>query len=184
MRGILPSLFIAIVLLGGSQSAFACVCSDEPGKLSEKKIKAAIAREFNESASVFSGEVVALDTFTVKFRLITMWKGEAIEEFTISTGAKKISEDYYRRSGCDYNFKVGEKYLVYARATDDNQLVARWCTRTNVLHGGDADTPELDILNPDAYHAPAPPPVGWKAACSAQVNFGVRPLGLCKSALL
>ena len=157
MRGILPLLF-AMVLLGGSQSAFACVCGGEPGKLSEQQIKAAIAREFNESASVFSGEVVALDRFTVKFKLITMWKGDALEEFTISTGAKKISEDYYRRSGCDYNFKVGEKYLVYARATDDNQLIARWCTRTNVLRGGEADTPELDILNPDAYHAPPPPP--------------------------
>jgi hypothetical protein len=154
MRGILPLLFIAVVSLGGSQSAFACVCGGEPGKLSEQQIKAAIAREFNESASVFSGEVVALDTFTVRFRLITMWKGETLEEFTISTGAKKISEDYYRRSSCDYNFKVGEKYLVYARATDDNQLVARSCTRTNVLHGGKADIPELDILNPDAYHAP------------------------------
>jgi hypothetical protein len=159
MRGVLPLLFIALVLLGGSASAFACVCGGEPGKRSEKEIKAAIAKEFNDSASVFSGEVLALDTFTVKFGLITMWKGEASDEFTISTGAKKISADSYRSSSCDYNFKVGEKYLVYARATDDNQLVARSCTRTNVLNSGQADIPELDILNPGGYHAPASPPV-------------------------
>lgn len=159
MRGVLPLLFIALVSLGSSQSAFACVCGGEPGKWSEKQIKAAIAKEFNESASVFSGEVVALDTFTVKFKLITMWKGDALEEFTISSGAKKISEDSYRSSSCDYNFKLGEKYLVYARATDDNQLVARSCTRTNVLSSGQTDIPELDILNPAAYHAPSLLPV-------------------------
>jgi hypothetical protein len=152
-------MFVALVSLGSSQSAFACVCGGEPGKRTEKQIKAAIAKEFNESASVFSGEVVALDTFTVKFKLITMWKGDAFEELTMSTGTKKISEDFYRSSSCDYNFKVGEKFLVYARATEDNELVARSCTRTNVLSSGQADIPELDILNPAAYHAPAPLPV-------------------------
>jgi len=124
MRGVLPLLFIALVSLGSSQAAFACVCGGEQGKRTEKQIKAAIAKEFNESASVFSGEVVTLDTFTVKFKLITMWKGDALEEFTISTGAQKISEDSFRSSSCDYHFKVGEKYLVYARASDDHQLVA------------------------------------------------------------
>jgi hypothetical protein len=159
MRIVLPLLFIALVSLCSSQSAFACVCVSEPGQRSEKQIKAAIAKEFNESASVFSGEVIALDIFTVRFRLITMWKGDAIEEFTMSTGAKKISEDSFSSSSCDYGFKVGEKYLVYARTNDDNQLVARSCTRTNVLNRGQTDIPELDILNPAAYHAPSPPPV-------------------------
>jgi hypothetical protein len=159
MRRVLPLLFIATVLFAGSQSAYACVCVFEPGKPSEKQRKAAIAKDFNESASVFSGEVLALDAFTVKFRLITMWKGNAFEEFTISTGAKKISEDSYSSSSCDYGFKTGEKYLVYARINDDNQLVARSCTRTNVLSKGEMDIPELDILSPGAYHAPSPPSV-------------------------
>jgi uncharacterized lipoprotein YbaY len=144
MRSIPSSLFIAVVLLAASQSVFACVCFFEPRRQSEEEIKAAIAKEFNESASVFSGEVVALDTFTVKFRLITMWKGDAFEKFTISTGAKKIGEDGYLSSSCDYNFKVGEKYLVYARVTDDNQLVAHSCTRTNVWSIGRKDIRALD----------------------------------------
>lgn len=157
IRSLLAFVFVAMIVLAASQSVFACNCLFEPRKQSVAEIKAAIAREFNESASVFSAEVVALDTFTVKFRLITMWKGEALAEFTISTGAKKISEDSYRSSSCDYNFKPGEKYLVYARATDDNQLVARSCTRTNLLSSEEADVPELNILNPGAYHAPSPP---------------------------
>lgn len=170
MRGVLPLLFIALVLVVSSQSAFACVCGGEPGERSEKQIKSAIAREFIESASVFSGEVVELDTFTVKFKLITMWKGEAFDELTISTGTKKISENSYRISSCDYNFKVGEKYLVYALTTDDNQLVARACTRTNVLSTGQADIPELDILNPGAYHAPPLPPLSRVERSFCPVN--------------
>jgi hypothetical protein len=159
MRWVLPLLFVGLVALGCSQTVFACSCVGEPGKRSQKQVKVAIAREFNEAASVFSGEVIALDTLTVRFKLITMWKGNAFDEFTISTGTKKISEDRYLISSCDYNFKVGEKYLVYARTTDDNQLVAHACTRTRALSSGQVDFAQLDIMNPGAYHAPALPPV-------------------------
>ena len=50
----------------------------------------------------------------------------------------------------------GEKYLVYARWAENNQLVARACTRTRVLSNDVPDFQELDILNPGAYHAPSP----------------------------
>ena len=157
MRTLLPGLFIAMVSLGSFQTAFACSCLSQPGKRSDAEIKAAVVKEFNESASVFSGEVVAQDMLTVKFRVITMWKGDALEEFTMSTGTVKLGEDSYRSSSCDYNFKVGEKYLVYARWAENNQLIARSCTRTRILSNELPDFQELDILNPDAYRAPARP---------------------------
>ncbi|HBB87140.1 MAG TPA: hypothetical protein DC047_05955 [Blastocatellia bacterium] len=157
MRSVLPLLFIAIISLGSFQTAFACSCVFEPGKRSSAEINTAIAKEFNESASVFSGEVVALDILTVKFRVITMWKGDALEEFTMSTGTVKLGEDLYRSSSCDYSFKVGEKYLVYARWAENNQLIALSCTRTRVLSNELPDLNELQILNPDAYRAPARP---------------------------
>lgn len=158
MRRILPLLFIAMVSLGSFQT-FACNCLSQPGKRSDAEIKAAVVTEFNESASVFSGEVVGLDMLTVKFRIMTTWKGDALEEFTMSTGAVKLGEDSYRSSSCDYDFKVGEKYLVYARWAENNQLIARSCTRTRVLSNELPDFQELDTLNPDAYHAPARTPI-------------------------
>lgn len=161
MRSVLLILFIAMVSLGASQSAFACTCGSEPGKRSDAEIKAAIVKEFNESASVFSGEVVTRDILTVKFRIMTMWKGDALEEFTMSTGTVKLGEDSYRTYSCDYNFNVGEKYLVYARWAENNQLVAQKCTRTAVLSNELPDIHELDILNPHAYRAPARPPSSW-----------------------
>jgi len=161
MRSVLLILFVAMVSLGSSRTAVACSCGGEPGNRSDAEIKAAIVKEFNESANVFSGEVVALDLLTVKFRIITIWKGDAIEELTMSTGTVKLGEDSYRSSSCDYNFKVGEKYLVYARWAENNQLIAQSCTRTTVLSKGLLDFQELDILNPNAYHAPALPPSSW-----------------------
>ena len=156
MRSAVPMLFAVMVSLGAFQNGFACVCNFEKHKLSDAEIKAAIVKEFNESASVFSGEVIAQDVLTVKFKVITAWKGEGLEEFTMSTGTVKVSEDLYRSSSCDYTFKVGEKYLVYARWAENNQLVARACTRTRVLSNDVPDFQELDILNPGAYHAPSP----------------------------
>ncbi len=153
-RVVLSILSLSTVLLICSSSALACVCGGESRKLSSAEIKAAIAKEFHESARVFSGEVIAQNTFEVKFTVMTIWKGDAFQEILMSTGAEKISQDYYRVSSCDYKFKVGEKYLVYARITTDSKLVARYCTRTNALTSGEADIPELDTLNPTPFHAP------------------------------
>ena len=157
MRTVLPLLVFAIVSLAASQSAFACGCVFEPGKRTDAEITAGVVKEFNESASVFSGEVIAKDMLTVKFRIITMWKGDALEEFSLSTGAEKLGGDLYRIWGGLYSFKVGEKYLVYARWDTNNQIVAKECTRTRVLSHELPDFQELDILNPRAYHAPMSP---------------------------
>jgi hypothetical protein len=149
-------LFVTVALFVCSGSAFACVCVGEPRKLSNDDVKAAIVKEFNDAAMVFSAEVLTQDTFQVKFRTITIWKGDAFQQLTLSTGAKKIGEAYVRVSSCDYRFKIGEKYLVYARIDDDYELVARSCTRTTLLADGQLDIPALDVLNPRAYRAPPP----------------------------
>ncbi len=153
MLRVLSTLNLATVLVICSGSALGCVCGGESRKLSVAEINAAIAKEFTESVIVFSGEVTAQDTFELKFKVTTIWKGDHLQEITMSTGAEKISDDYYRLSSCDYRFRMGEKYLVYARLTPDGKQVARYCTRTNTLVGGTADIPQLDTLNPNAYQA-------------------------------
>ena len=148
-------LFAVSLLLAASQSALGS-CVFEPRKLTKAEVKTAIANEFNESASVFAGEVISQNTFFVKFRIITMWKGLALEEFIMSTGAVKTGEDSYNTSSVYYNFNTGQKYLVYARWGEGNQVVARICTRTGELSSAQTDIEQLEQLNPSAYHAPAP----------------------------
>jgi hypothetical protein len=40
MRRVLPLLFVGLVALASSRTAFACVCVGEPGKRTQKEIKA------------------------------------------------------------------------------------------------------------------------------------------------
>ncbi len=150
MKRILSVLFLLAFSLLNAESALACVCGGEPRPLSDEEVRAAIAKEFEQSVAVFSGQIVELDRFKVKFKVAKMWKGDAAGEIVMSTGAVKIDETHSRSSSCDYRLKLGEKYLVYARKFEAG-LVAYKCTRTNLLVNAERDITELDNLNPDAY---------------------------------
>ena len=175
MKRILPVLLLLGFSLLNAKSALACVCGGEPGKPRDEEIKADIAKEFNESAAVFSGEVIELDTFKVKFKVKKLWKGDPSEEVIMSTGAKMIDETHYRSSSCDYRYKVGEKYLIYARKTEENELVAYKCTRTNLLARSERDVAELDNLNPNAHRPPAPEAVSRLEWFSTTAESNSRP---------
>lgn len=148
---------ILILLVGFSmlyaRSASACVCGGVPRDLTDEEIRAWIVREFDESIAVFSGEVVEIDRFIVKFRVIRLWKGVPADEITMSTGTVRVDEHIARSSSCDYDFSLGSRYLVYARNFEAG-LVAYKCTRTRALHFAERDVTELDDLNPNAYLPP------------------------------
>ena len=128
----LAVIFIAFV----SPEAKACACGGELGGLSAEQIRASVLQEFAESVEVFSGEVISLDTLEVKFKAETIWKGELQEEITISTGARKVSEELISRSSCDYRFEVGRKYLVFSKR-DGELIMAQKCGWTQSLEGSE-----------------------------------------------
>jgi len=170
MRRILPLLFLIAYSVLGAKSASACVCGSDNIKSGNDNVRVGIAKEFNESAAVFSGEVIATDIFSIKFRVIRSWKGAPSEGITLSTGAKDIDGTYYHgASDCVYSFKVGEKYLVYARRSDDGALTAYKCTRTNLLANSGRDMKELIRLNPCANKAKGPTGV----CATAKSNIGM-----------
>jgi hypothetical protein len=123
--------------------------------LSDEEIRAGIAKEFDRSVAVFSAEVVELDDYNVKLKISRLWKGEPAEVITMSTGRVKIDETHSRTSSCDYRFKAGENYLVYARKFEAG-LVAYKCTGTKLLNKAERDITELDNLNPNVYQPPVP----------------------------
>lgn len=153
----------------------ACSCGGDPHPLSEEKVRETIINEFNESSLVFSGEAAEIDRFKVKFEVMSLWKGDVVDEVTMSTGTVKIDENYARSWGCAYKFKVGEKYMVYAHAFG-GELVAWQCRRTNLLSRAEQDVTELDNLNPNAYRSPTSSysrfkwKSHWGAAQSASVS--------------
>jgi hypothetical protein len=153
MKNLLVILFFLTFSVLSSEKAFACVCGGDLPPLSDEQKRDAIAAEFNHSIAVFAGEVVEIDEFNVKFEISKIWKGDSTNEITMSTGRIKIDKTHVRSSDCDFGFKLGEKYLVYARKFEAG-LVAYKCTGTKPFAKAERDLTELDNLNPNAYQLP------------------------------
>lgn len=101
-----------------------------------------------QSAAVFSGEVVSLekdikviqssgDPVQVTFKVKSVWKGVAADKITLSTAQSSAS--------CGFEFVEGNSYLVYAngKGGEDGKLQASLCSRTMALSGATEDLVEL-----------------------------------------
>lgn len=141
------SLFI---LLLSSESVTACQCAREVLD-SEKKFKAAVAKELRQSAVVFAGEAVERNTSGLRFRVQRLWKGKATDEIIFSPGTDPayISGDGREIfiDSCALLFEVGKSYLVYAYGVGGELFVSK-CSRTQFLSDAGRDISELDRLKP------------------------------------
>jgi hypothetical protein len=92
-------------------------------------------REFEQSQSVFVGEVVeinnSLTDTLITFNVERIWKGTKSERIVVRTRN--------RGKTCGYNFKEGERYLVYA----DEELRTSTCSRTREFKSNDPDLIDL-----------------------------------------
>ena len=149
MKRIVVASFVAIFLFLASDVAQGCVCFGLPEKPTPEQARAMLVKDYNQALSVFSGEVVALDTFKVKFKVDQVWKGDFGDEVTMSTGAKDNGDGTLTlSSSCDYSFKLGEKYLVYAYGTSLEEMQAHECTRTRLLKYAEQEVRDLDEVWP------------------------------------
>jgi len=119
-------LFVLILPLSLEPRAASCVCVKEPNP-SEAKTKADRRQAFDESVAVFTGEVIALDSFTVKIKLHKRWKGDDAREAILSTGAVPGHDGTPLPKECSYEFRLGEQYLVYAYRMAE-KLMANTCS--------------------------------------------------------
>jgi hypothetical protein len=138
------NLFVcmALLLLGGSASASpTCDCFEI---LSHRK-------EFNRSKAVFIGEVVRIETPTLTSGLVE----ELPEDLRSQAGDRitlKVIKKYKGTSTtqliwtdathllCNkWQFKVGEKYLIYARKFRNILIGAEFCRRTRPLETTDPE---------------------------------------------
>src|SRR6185295_6764167 len=109
MRTSVRAVFLLIALSIVSESAYACMCL--PPK-----------NPYRSSKAVFFGELVEIvqdrgDTRVIKFKVEKYWKGIKEESITlVTTGV----------APCGYNFRVGEKYLIYA-GKENGQLETGPC---------------------------------------------------------
>ena len=106
-------LFVVLIFLPTATRAADCVCVKETHP-SDEKVNADRRHVFNKAKAVFAGKVVALDAYTITFKLEKRWKGDSLDEITLSTGAVSGYDGTPLPEECSYQFYLGEEYLVYA----------------------------------------------------------------------
>ena len=114
----------------------ACDCFDYPEHL----------QAFREAKTIFIGQVVKIDenaarpeglksevSYAITFKVEKSWKG--------AKHSNLIAWEHAEHTFCSrWQFKVGEKYLVYAKAYEGHLIVSGFCSRTRPLETNDATT--------------------------------------------
>jgi hypothetical protein len=114
------------------KAAQACTCFSSPEPKTSVQITREIAAEVRRSAAVFSGQVVARTPLTVTFLVENVWKGSVSRRFEMASGAVGNADGSITTS-CEFPFKVGETYVVFAYGSSRQSMHASQCTFTNAL---------------------------------------------------
>ena len=150
-----------ICLLLSTAEVFACGCISMPnedinevvqsaakqstmifaGKVVGFEYRKGIPNEYIDSLGEDAGRHVDYETKVVKFQVERWWKGDATTEIFLVTAETKSPGGVGTGSSCDYHFKEGESYLVYADGKK-NELRTHACARTRLL----SKTEDLKIL--------------------------------------
>lgn len=140
MKNITIVLVSFLFLLISSESAAACWCRREVLD-TDKKFRAEITKELDESFIVLSGEAVERNKSGLRFRVEKVWKGDVKDEVIFDSPLyvdRSSSDEETFIDDCAFLFEVGKKYLVYA-TRDGNKLYVNKCRRTQLLEGAERD---------------------------------------------
>lgn len=123
--------FLLFVLSSYATLALACSCK-EPGP---------VADELKRSDAVFDGKVLKIETVdgtqVVIFEVQAAWKGAEAKQYALSVSPNKFQ--------CDYTFKKGKRYLVYANKRDpkESEVSVSICSRTKPFEKAQTDLKDL-----------------------------------------
>jgi len=143
----------AIVLLVCSwlaipADASACVCAPPPPGTSPSEFARQVRQQMGEALAVFVGEPVAWNQLTYRFRVQSVWKGDLGPEVVMSSGNEPTADGLVRGSSCNFGFRVGQTYLVFAYGTTHLQMKAHSCTFTTSIEHSQVSLSMLDAIAP------------------------------------
>ncbi len=146
MKNVSFSFVATMFLLLSFETASACSCIGFVKPPTPKEVRMQFNNDLKRASVVFSGEVIQLDEFKVAFRVEKVWKGETVEEITMSTGTINKGNGIITVSSCDYSFKIGEKYLVYATGEGEKMQTYK-CTGTGELKNSEDRIKILEAIS-------------------------------------
>jgi hypothetical protein len=134
----------SVMLTGGVESASTARCFLPPS----------VSEELQKSDAVFAGKVIAEEyrplkttsdqgeVLTIRIAVEKWWKGGKSEELILYTSTIRYSDGLTSSMAEDFQFSVGERYLVYASGASDS-LRTNVCRRTKKLGSADEDLQQL-----------------------------------------
>jgi len=139
------SLTLSGLAFGVSEvEACSCVIGSGPQAYREH-----VRKQFGEAYAIFSAEAIAVGRDTVTFRLDDVWKGELPRDLSMEAAPDPNVYPTASYSSCDYVFKAGTKYLVFAYGSSVATMKTRPCTPTGeLMMSSSATVAILDELVP------------------------------------
>jgi len=147
MRRISIAVFLCACWTLVPADASACTCVSSSTAPSRSELTRQVRQELSEALAVFVGEPIASNQLTVRFRVRSVWKGEVGPELVMSSGAEVTADGAISWSTCNFTFRAGETYVVFATGSNPTRMRARSCTFTSqiehsqILSALDAITP-------------------------------------------
>ena len=132
-------------LTGGVSVVEACSCvigTGAPAGLSreeqsehyQKSYREHVRKQFGEAYAIFSAEAIAVGRDTVAFRVDDVWKGELPRELSMAAAPDPNVYPTASISSCDYVFKAGTRYLIFAYGSSVAAMKTKPCTPTGELN--------------------------------------------------
>ena len=102
------------------------------GKVTGFEYRKGIPNWFMDMEAKQSGKQIDYETLVVKIQVEQWWKGEAPSEIVLLTSSTKNGDGTSTLSSCDYTFRQGESYLIFATGKQDEYRTSD-CLRTKKL---------------------------------------------------
>jgi hypothetical protein len=106
------SILVLFVVLAAAVSAFPCSCAPASLKTFYKRADAVVTAKVISVSNSTEGEV----TTTAQLEVIDVWKRGLPKQIEVMTG-----------SSCAYDFRGGEKHLLYLQKTQANKFSTMQC---------------------------------------------------------
>jgi SLBB domain len=143
-RALAAAVLCAAALLTPRQ-AFACQCFVTTEHKTAAQRTDEVRRELQKALAVFSGEVIGRNALSVRFKVDAVWKGDIPAEFAMSNGAVAEGRGLLI-SSCDFSFRIGARYVVFAYGKNVQDMKATSCTLTTSMPDGTDTVMFLDTL--------------------------------------
>lgn len=124
------------------KAADACVCTGVP--MNRLQQKNHLRDEVTKAVAVFVGRVVITSELQATLAVTDTWKGDLPAMVTMPTGSRREAGGVIVDNSCDWRYRAGQRYLIFAYGSSVQSMKARQCTPTTLL---DFAAPTMSILD-------------------------------------